>query len=74
MFDIKPCLSNIGYHKLFVSSLGSKRKQMSQTPAESSGEREVVVGDWDNWILCCYALFHPELTYFCTSSQITLDE
>ena len=49
---------------------------MSQTTAESSGEREVVVGDWDNWIFCYYARLHPELTFFvhCTSSQITLDE
>jgi hypothetical protein len=23
---------------------------MSQTPAERSQEREVVVGDWDDWI------------------------
>ena len=47
---------------------------MSQTAAESSGEREVVVGDWDNGIFHCYALLHPELIFFLTSSQITLDE
>jgi len=40
---------------------------MSQTTAESSGEREVVVGDWDNWIFCYCALLYPELTFFLTS-------
>jgi hypothetical protein len=52
VFHTKPCLSNIGYHIFFLFSLEVKHKQMSQTTAESSGEREVVVGDWDNWIFC----------------------
>ncbi len=49
---------------------------MSQPPTESSGEREVVVGDWDNWIFCYCALLHPEQPFFvlCTSSQTKLDE
>jgi hypothetical protein len=40
---------------------------MSQTTAESSGEREVVAGDWNNWIFCYYALLYPELTFFLPS-------
>jgi len=38
---------------------------MSQTTAESSGEREVVVGDWDNWIFCYCALLHCYRKYSC---------
>jgi len=40
---------------------------LSQTTAESSEEREVVVGDWNNWIFCYYPLFYTELTLFLTS-------
>ena len=59
-----------------LSSLDVKHKQMSQTPAESSGERGIVVGDWNKWKFCCYTAFKlsPELTFFLTSSQFIRDE
>jgi hypothetical protein len=46
---------------------------MSQTPAEGSEERKVVVGDLDNWIFCFYALSHPQLTFFVLLLKITLN-
>ncbi len=49
VFHTKPCLFDIGYHVFFYFHYAVKCKHLSQTPAESSGEREVVVGDLDNW-------------------------
>jgi len=47
---------------------------VSQTPAESSGEREIVVSDCDNLFFCYTLLFNSELTFFLTISQFILEE